>query len=297
MSAIVRRCRGCAREYAAEDGRGRCEDCGYELGWWCPAHEAWLTAGGDRSFLTRLHGVFFELDEGGRPACARCAEEPRLAKKRARAEARQRAREAKRRAREARRAAKAAKAAKAAPRPGGGWTKTKAAQIFGVVLVVALIGGIVTASVLLGNIADEPTPRFTAPTVVVRRDLGVDPTASVEKMRLAGQLVQARRYRDAVEAFEAALRLDPQNAWGYCGLAGALHRLRRYQEAIAAAREALRLGGDDKLLAASHFALGRSLAATRQRREAIKELRLCLKLNRRHTAARRLLARLTGRSR
>ena len=286
MSTLVRRCRGCAREYAAEDGSARCEDCGYEIGWWCPVHETWLTAGGSRSFLTRLYGVFFELDETGRPSCARCAEEPRLAKKRARAEA-------KRRAREARRAAKAASRLS----PGGVSTWRKAAKISGICLVVALIGGIVTASVILGNMADEPTPRYTAPTTVVRRDLGVDPAASVEKMRLAGRLVQARRYRDAVEEFEAALRLDPQNAWGYCGLAGALHRLRRYEEAIAASREALRLGGDNKLLAASHFALGRSLAATRKRREAIKELRLCLKLNRRHTAARRLLARLTGRPR
>jgi tetratricopeptide (TPR) repeat protein len=292
VTAVLRRCRGCAREYGAGAGPHRCEDCGYEIGWWCTAHETWLPAPKEWTLGSRLVSAVWDLPNRGVPTCARCEEDARLAKERRRVEA-ERARVARERAKAARKR-KRKKPARPAPRV----PRSRRAKVVRLVLALSIIGVVLAGgycTYLRWLSSSDHRPRVTVHPAPP--DQGTrSPVKSIERMAVGGHLMRARRYREAVEVFQRAIELDPENAWAHCGLSGALYKRRRYRESESAAREAIRLAerGEGKLLGSSHFALGRALAAQRRRQAAIGELRRALRYHPRHTAARRLLRRLAS---
>jgi len=273
VSTVLRRCRGCAREYGAADRRDRCEDCGYEVGWWCPAHGQWLAA----------------------PDCARCKGDARRAERARREEAARRAGEAKRLAREAR-AKKRAAAAVLTPE-----RLLRRARIWraGTLMTLA-VGGAV--AIYFGTEwlkrAQSQRERSTGGTAAPLPE--GDRARSNAELHLGRELVRVKRYQEAVVALEQAIALNPESAWAQCFLADALYGGGDLERSISAAREALRLGGDRALLGAAHYALGRALAARGARRQALEEFRRSLALRPGHRATRwqiRQLKRRVGRRR
>jgi len=104
------------------------------------------------------------------------------------------------------------------------------------------------------------------------------------------------RYAGAIEAYDAALRLDPADdqaqaalAKAQYDLANAAWRAGRLDAAIAAYRDAVRLRPGD---AGFHRALGMALAQQGHTGEAVGELRRSLAIEPANAAARELLARL-----
>jgi len=63
------------------------------------------------------------------------------------------------------------------------------------------------------------------------------------------------RYPEAVEAFKQAIRLQPNAPFPYGGLGTVYHMLQRYQESKEAYQQAIRLKPD---LAEAHYGLGRT---------------------------------------
>jgi tetratricopeptide (TPR) repeat protein len=76
------------------------------------------------------------------------------------------------------------------------------------------------------------------------------------------------RYPQAVEAFKQAIRLQPDAPLAYGGLGTSYHMLRRYQESKEAYQQAIRLKPD---FAEAHYGLGRTYLMLRDRNGALEE--------------------------
>ena len=94
---------------------------------------------------------------------------------------------------------------------------------------------------------------------------------------LAGKLAfSAKRYSEAAEAFERAIKANPEDADARVNLAAALGQLHNYKEAINQLREAIRLAPED---VTAHFNLGSLLANSGDYREAITHFRFVVEKN------------------
>jgi tetratricopeptide (TPR) repeat protein len=84
------------------------------------------------------------------------------------------------------------------------------------------------------------------------------------------------RYPQAVEAFKQAIRLQPDSPWAYGGLGTAYHMLRRYQESKDAYQQAIRRKPD---FAEAHYGLGRTYLMLGDRDGAVEEYRVLKNLD------------------
>jgi tetratricopeptide (TPR) repeat protein len=81
----------------------------------------------------------------------------------------------------------------------------------------------------------------------------------------ADKLYGLKRYTEALEAYEQAIRLDPNNADAYCGKGAALDKLKRYTEALGVCEQAIRL---DPNLAGAYDTKGTALEGLDRKKEA-----------------------------
>jgi tetratricopeptide (TPR) repeat protein len=79
------------------------------------------------------------------------------------------------------------------------------------------------------------------------------------------------RYPQAVEAFQQAIRLQPNVPFAYGGLGTAYHMLQRYQESKESYQNAIRLKSD---FAEAHYGLARTYLMLGDRDGAMKEYNL-----------------------
>ncbi len=96
------------------------------------------------------------------------------------------------------------------------------------------------------------------------------------------ELLTAQKLSNAVEVFEASLKLDPDSEDTHYNLAFTLARMGRTDDAIRAYREALRVFPD---YAEAHNNLGNLLKNQGKLEEAIVELNAALKINPDHSSA------------
>jgi tetratricopeptide (TPR) repeat protein len=105
---------------------------------------------------------------------------------------------------------------------------------------------------------------------------------------LAGKLAfSAGRYTEAVEAFQKAIKADPEKAGARVNLAAALGQLKKYQEAITQLQEAVRLAPDN---VTAHFNLGTLHGNSGNYREAIKHFQVVVEKNPKDSKAHLALA-------
>jgi tetratricopeptide (TPR) repeat protein len=94
---------------------------------------------------------------------------------------------------------------------------------------------------------------------------------------LAGKLAfSAGRYTEAAEAFEEAIKVNPDDAGARVNLAAALGQSQKYKEAIIQLQEAIRLEPEN---VAAHFNLGSLQVTSGDYREAIKHFQFVVKKN------------------
>jgi WD40 repeat protein len=86
---------------------------------------------------------------------------------------------------------------------------------------------------------------------------------------------QAKRYEEALAAYEQAIRLDPNFARSYLNMGNALYNLGRYKEALQAYEQAIRL---DPNFARSYHNLGDVLSQSGQYEEAYSSYKKALQL-------------------
>jgi Tetratricopeptide repeat len=94
--------------------------------------------------------------------------------------------------------------------------------------------------------APSPSPTAAAP----------DLQGAAEANRRGATLSEERRYQEAVQAFDEAVRLDPKLTGAWANRAHALIRLGKLDEAVASANKALELSNVPKTRAVAHLALG-----------------------------------------
>jgi tetratricopeptide (TPR) repeat protein len=92
---------------------------------------------------------------------------------------------------------------------------------------------------------------------------------------LALALWQARKPQEAVEHFEAALRLRPDSAEAHNNLGNALRQIGKLQEAIGCFDKALQIKPD---YAEAHYNVGLALFALGQKQEAVRHLEKAVRL-------------------
>jgi protein O-GlcNAc transferase len=92
--------------------------------------------------------------------------------------------------------------------------------------------------------------------VLYQRILAIDPRHA-DSLHLLGVMAhQTRNYQRAVEFIDAAVRVQPENAFFYFNRGNALFELNRMNEAVASYRTALELSPD---FAEAHYSLGNAL--------------------------------------
>jgi tetratricopeptide (TPR) repeat protein len=105
---------------------------------------------------------------------------------------------------------------------------------------------------------------------------------------LAGKLAfSARRYKEAAQAFEKAIKANPENAGARVNLAAALGQLKKYKQAITQLQEAIRLDPEN---VTAHFNLGSLLVNSGDYKEAIKHFQFVVKKNPKDSQAQLALA-------
>jgi len=115
--------------------------------------------------------------------------------------------------------------------------------------------------------------RFDEALAVVRSDREAERSATGQN--LAGDiLLQRGRYRDALKAFDAAIRQAPQAAEPHANRGVALQSLGRLEEALTEEDKALRIRAD---YAAAHFNRGNVLKALKRTEEAVAAFDRALK--------------------
>jgi adenylate cyclase len=107
--------------------------------------------------------------------------------------------------------------------------------------------------------------------------LSLNPNSSLARWAFGYTLLRAERLQEALEQFEAALRLSPRDPglWSYLALkASTLYQLRQYDEAVRSARDAARQSVADLIWPNVHLAaaLGQ-LGRTNEALAAVEELR------------------------
>jgi tetratricopeptide (TPR) repeat protein len=105
---------------------------------------------------------------------------------------------------------------------------------------------------------------------------------------LAGKLAfSAGRYKEAAQAFEKAIKVNPENAGARVNLAAALGQLQKYKQAITQLQEAIRLAPEN---VTAHFNLGSLQANFGDYKEAIKHFQFVVKKNPKDSQAHLALA-------
>lgn len=105
---------------------------------------------------------------------------------------------------------------------------------------------------------------------------------------LAGKLAfSAGRYTEAAQAFEKAIKVNPENAGARVNLAAALGQLQKYKQAITQLQEAIRLAPEN---VTAHFNLGSLQANFGDYKEAIKHFQFVVKKNPKDSQAHLALA-------
>ena len=87
---------------------------------------------------------------------------------------------------------------------------------------------------------------------------------------------RARRYAEALEAYERAIALDPQDAFFHYHRGNALRRLKRYEEALVSFEQAIQLHPND---ASSHYYRGRVLYALKRYEAALAAFEHAIELD------------------
>jgi len=103
-----------------------------------------------------------------------------------------------------------------------------------------------------------------------------NPNCSMAHNNLGNILIQNGRTLEAMDQYEQAFRLDPEDVEAHYNLASALLRTGRSSEAIDQFEQALRLRPD---FAMAHYNLGDALFATNRLAEAIDQYRQALRVN------------------
>jgi len=105
---------------------------------------------------------------------------------------------------------------------------------------------------------------------------------------LAGKLAfSAGRYTEAAQAFEKAIKLNPENTAAIINLATTLAQMKKYEEAVAQLKEVIRLEPDN---VTAHFNLGMLYYNFGNYGEAIKHLRFVVEKNPKDSQAHLVLA-------
>jgi superkiller protein 3 len=105
---------------------------------------------------------------------------------------------------------------------------------------------------------------------------------------LAGKLAfSAGRYTEAAQAFEKAIKKNPEDAGARINLSAALGQLKKYQEAITQLQEAIRLEPEN---VTAHFNLGSLQVTSGDYKEAIKHFQFVVKKNPKDSQAHLALA-------
>ena len=122
-----------------------------------------------------------------------------------------------------------------------------------------------------------------------QRALDLAPKDPWRLQHLAESLAEGERLQEALEWHAANIELNPRFGLAHAGMGETLFRLKRYDEAAERLEEALRLLPDSSWAPAAHFVLGRT-AEARDRPEAAEEhYTRALAMDPRHTAALRHL--------
>ena len=105
--------------------------------------------------------------------------------------------------------------------------------------------------------ANAPSQGFSLPPTPSGTQLPLtDLEGAAEANHRGGALSEERRYDEAVQAFDEAVRLDPRMTGAWANRAHALLKLGRLDEAATSANKALELSTVPKTRAVAHLALG-----------------------------------------
>ena len=105
--------------------------------------------------------------------------------------------------------------------------------------------------------------------VQAREAIALDPLDPGSVSEIGYHFYTARRYDEAIEAFQSALKLEPELLSGHLGLAWAYGEKKMYTQALAEARQAVTLSNRNEVALAT---LGNILGGAGQTGEAIKLL-------------------------
>ena len=124
---------------------------------------------------------------------------------------------------------------------------------------------------------------------IFEKALRILPDDAETHRRLANALVRAGKVREAIGHYEQALRIKPDYAEAHNNLGVALWSSGKLEEAIGHFQQALRIRPD---YAEAHYGLGIALEQTGKLREAIGHYQQALRINPDYADARNALARL-----
>lgn len=150
-------------------------------------------------------------------------------------------------------------------------------------------------TVLLKALAKDPAMRFpsiqafaqalaqanpaSAPTIPARSTPQPTQNATKSKedwLNKGVALHNLKRYEEALDAYNQAIRLDPNYALAYTGKGSALNNLKSYEEALEVCNQAIRLNPNYAL---THYTKGTVLANLKRREEALDAYNQSILLN------------------
>ena len=98
-----------------------------------------------------------------------------------------------------------------------------------------------------------------------------------EEWLTEGNVLNAlKKYNEALDAYQQAIRLDPNNAIAYHSMGNAFHKLKRHEEALDAYRQAVRLDPNDAIAYAN---LGDTFNTLKRYEEALDAYRQAIRLD------------------
>jgi len=141
--------------------------------------------------------------------------------------------------------------------------------------------------------ASQQTTYWRDSEALWKRDIACTSRNNRAHSNLAGELLRRGDFGDAIKHFEAAMRIEPEDASSYRGLGDALIGLgkrdksrKRFEEAVVQYEEALRIEPGH---AGAHSNLGNALARLGRFDEAIAQYEAALSIEPNHAEAYRNL--------
>ncbi len=166
-----------------------------------------------------------------------------------------------------------------APTPGTRAAKANPVDLARLASAAALVRFMASATAVVPRPVPSPTPKRTFTPLdeieLARQAVASEPHSAAMQYNLGLLLDTRKRHKEAISAYEAAVRLDPNHfeAWSRLGLTEG--RLRRYPQSVAALKRAVKIKPGD---AEAWYNLGVSLNNARRPAEAMQAYRASLKL-------------------